>query len=34
MLHTPQQLKAKNAALEAQIRKDAELREKDRKSVV
>jgi hypothetical protein len=28
MLHTPQQLKAKNAALEAQIRKDAELREK------
>lgn len=27
MLHTPQELKAKNAALEVQIRKDAELRE-------
>jgi hypothetical protein len=28
MLHTPQQLKAQNAVLEVQIRKDAELREK------
>lgn len=28
MLHTPQQLKAKNAALEVFSRKDAELREK------